>query len=209
MDPPATTTDPQLRLRVLAALEDVYSPLAANDELRPMLEGLHQQPVPPAALDELMAEELRAFDAGAEHAVWLCFGIRPDLHADRGWWARSDWPPWVRVVHPDSRLVRAYWLVRQLWRVLPNDAEVRPSPLTDLFVRRAKLLPAKEVERVRRMARRHHPGYDWARDRFWIWGNIVAEDLFDRYADQDRQRCQQVADALVRLDPRAQLFGIA
>ena len=208
MDHPATTTDPQLRRRVLAALKDVYAPLAAHDELRPLLEELHQQPVPPAALDDLMAEELGAFDAGAEREVWLCFGILPDLRADRGSWARSDWAPWLRVVHPDSRLVRTYWLLRQLWWALPSDAEVRPSPLTDLFVRRAKLLPAKEVERVRRRCR-HEPGYDWARDRFWIWGHVVAEDLFDRYADEDRQRCEQVADALVRLDRRAQLFGIA
>jgi hypothetical protein len=209
MDQPGTTTDPQLRKRVLAALDHVYSPLAPHDELRSLLEGLHQQSVPPAALDNLMAQELRAFDAGAEQAVWLCFGIRPDLHADRGSWARSDWAPWVRVVHPDSRLVRQYWLIRQLWRALTSDAEIRPNPLTDLVIRKAKLLPAKDVERVRRWARRHEPGYDWARDRFWIWGNIVAEDLFDRYADEDRRRCQQVADALVQLDRRAQLFGIA
>jgi hypothetical protein len=156
-----------------------------------------------------MAEELRAFDAGVDREVWLCFGIRPDLRADRGWWARSDWPPWLRVVHPDSRLVREYWLIRQLRRVLPSDAEVRPGSLTDLFIRKAKLLPAKEVERVRRGARRHHPDYDWARDRFWIWGHIVAEDLFDRYAEEAERRDQQVADALVQLDRRAQLFGIA
>jgi hypothetical protein len=139
MDQPATTTGLQLRRRVLAALEDIYSPLAAHDELRPLLEELHQQPVSTAALDDLMAEELRAFDAGVERPVWLCRGIRPDLHGDLGSWARSDWAPWVRVVHPDSRLVREYWLLRQLWWVLPSDAEVHPSPLTDLFIRKAKL----------------------------------------------------------------------
>jgi hypothetical protein len=207
MDQPATTTGLQLRRRVLAALEDVYSPLAGHDELRPLLEGLHRQPVSPAALDDLMAEELRAFDAGVERPVWLCRGIRPDLHGVPGSWARSDWAPWVRVVHPDSRLVREYWLLRQLWWVLPSDADVHPSPLTELFIRKAKLLPAKEVERVRRRCR-HDPDYDWARDRFWIWGNVVAEDLFDRYAEEDGRRCEQVADALVQLDRRAQLFGL-
>jgi hypothetical protein len=204
----ATTTAPPLRERVLAALEDVSAPLAPQDELRPLLEGLHQQPVSPAALDDLLGEELRAFDAGVQRSVWLCLGILPDLHGDRGSWARSDWAPWVRVVHPDSRLVREYWLLRQLWRVLPDDAEVRPGPLTELFIRKAKLLPAREVERVRRWRRRNDPDDDWARDRFWIWGNIVAEDLFDRYADEDRERCQPVADALVQLDRKAQLFGI-
>jgi hypothetical protein len=54
MDQPATTTGPQLRQRVLAALNDVYSPLAPHDELRPLLEGLHQEPVSAAALDDLM-----------------------------------------------------------------------------------------------------------------------------------------------------------
>ena len=105
--------------------------------------------------------------------------------------------------------MREYWLIRQLWRVLPPDAEVHPSPLTDLFIRKARLLPAKEVERVRRWCCRNDPDYDWAQDRFSIWGNIVAEDLFDRYADEDHQRCEQIADALVQLDRRAQLFGIA
>lgn len=208
MDQPAPTTGPQLRQRVLAALNDIYSPLAPYDELRPLLEGLHGEPVSPAALDDLMAEELRAFDAGIERPVWLCLGILPDLRGDPGSWARSDWRPWVRVVHPDSRWVREYWLIRQLWRVLPSDAEVRPSPLTDLFIRKAKLLPTKEVERVRRWCRRNEPDYDWARDRFSIWGNIVAEDLFDRYAEEDHRHCEQVADALVQLDPRAQLFGM-
>jgi hypothetical protein len=60
MDQPAVTTGPQLRQRVLAALDDIYSPLASHEELQPLLEGLHGEPVPPAALDDLMAEELRA-----------------------------------------------------------------------------------------------------------------------------------------------------
>jgi hypothetical protein len=209
MDQPATTTGPQLRQRVLAALNDIYTPLASHEELRPLLEGLHGEPVSPAALDDLLAEELRAFDAGVKRPVWLCLGILPDLRGDPGSWSRSDWRPWVRVVHPDSRWVREYWLIRQLWRVLPPDAEVHPSPLTDLFIHKAKLLPTKEVERVRRWCRRNDPDYDWAQDRFSIWGNIVAEDLFDRYADGDHRRCEQIADALVQLDRRAQLFGIA
>jgi single-strand DNA-binding protein len=63
------------------------------------------------------------------------------------------------------------------------------------------------VERVRRRCRRE-PDYEWARDRFWIWGHIVAEDLFDRYAEEAERRDQQVADALVQLDRRAQLYGL-
>jgi hypothetical protein len=209
MDQPATTTGLQLRQRVLAALNAIYTPLAPYDELRPLLEGLHGEPVSPAALDDLMAEELRAFDAGVQRPVWLCLASCLTCALIRARGARSDWQPWVRVVHPDTRWVREYWLIRQLWRVLPSHAEVRPSPLTELFIRKAKLLPTKEVERVRRWCRRNEPDYDWARDRFSIWGNIVAEDLFDRYAEEDSRRCEQVADGLVQLDRRAQLFGIA
>lgn len=183
-------------------------PSRPHDELGPFLEGVHGQPVAPADLDRLLADERRAFDAGAQRPIWLCVGICPDLRGDTDYWARSDWAPWVRVVLPDSWLVREYWLVRHLWRALPEDPSTRPSPLVDLLVRKAKLLPVKEVERVRRWSRRNDPHYDSARDRFSIWGNIVAEDLFDMLASENRQRCQQVADELVKLDQRAQLYGI-
>jgi hypothetical protein len=145
-------------------------PSRPHDELGPFLEGVHGQPVAPGDLDRLLADERRAFDAGAQRPIWLCVGICPDLRGDTDYWARSDWTPWVRVVLPDSWLVREYWLVRQLWRALPEDPSTRPSPLVDLLVRKAKLLPVKEVERVRRWSRRNDPHYDSARDRFSIWG---------------------------------------
>jgi hypothetical protein len=112
---PGTSDQRRLREQVLAALDHLYCPVAPHDELAPFLEGVHGQPVAPADLDRLLADERRAFDAGAQRPIWLCVGICPDLRGD------TDWAPWVRVVLPDSWLVREYWLVRQLWRVLPED----------------------------------------------------------------------------------------
>jgi hypothetical protein len=112
--PDPATPDHQLRERVLAALDALYCPVAPHEELRPFLEGVHGQPVAPADLDRLFAQERRAFDAGAQRPVWLCLGIRPNLRGDPGNWARSDRAPWVRVVHPQQWPIRKYWLVRQL-----------------------------------------------------------------------------------------------
>jgi hypothetical protein len=96
--PDPAEPDQQLRERVLAGLDHLDRPVAPQEELRPFLEGVYGQPVAPADLDRLFAQERRAFDAGAQRPVWLCVGIRPDLRGDPGYWARSDWAPWVRVV---------------------------------------------------------------------------------------------------------------
>lgn len=194
--------------QVLAALDHLYCPVAPTTSWgrswKASTASRWHQPTWTAC-----SQTSGAPSTLAQRPIWLCVGICPDLRGDTDYWARSDWAPWVRVVLPDSWLVREYWLVRQLWRALPEDPSTRPSPLVDLLVRKAKLLPVKEVERVRRWSRRNDPHYDSARDRFSIWGNIVAEDLFDMLASENRQRCQQVADELVKLDQRAQLYGIA
>lgn len=195
-----------LRERVLRALEYFWCPLRVDEELRPYVEGVWGQPVTVDALAELLAAERDAFDQAMARPVWICCGIWPDGHGDQGWWVRSDWPLWTRVVDPDGEQTRCCWLLRQLYRapVIPNDPA---SPLTRLWVRLAAHLPARVVAEFQAELDPDPAGSAWEQHRFSIWGE-VADSQFDLLADKDRRRRQWIAQRLAAdLRPAAQLFG--
>jgi hypothetical protein len=207
----------QLRQRVLEALDLLWFPAHLIEELVPLLETAHHEPVDPAALRQLMDQERTDVAAGRPEAVWLCLGIGPDLRGDPDRWTRSDWPLWARIVHPHPQSQRCEnaWAVRELCRaqaaVGDRPDRIPPSPLTQLLVRRARQLPRREVERHQRWLRqaaRQPEGwdYDWRQDRFVVWEE-AAREVFDTEADEHRQRCEDVAAQLVGLDLAAQLFG--
>ena len=98
----ATGSGQPLREWVLTALEEFWCPLRVNEELHPYLEGIRGEPVAGEALAGLLDTERRTFDQAKARPVWICLGIFPDGHAEPGWWVRSDWPLWVRVVNPDA-----------------------------------------------------------------------------------------------------------
>lgn len=202
---------PQQRLRsiVLRALEELACPLSPPQELRPYIATLYNQDVTHEQFEALLGVERQAFDGGQQRPVWLCAGIGPDLRGLPDCWARSDWHLSPRVIHPESKLARRTWLVRQLYGLLPVDqaGQVAASPLTELYQRQARLLLPRAVERVRQRFRSHNPDYTWARYRFDIW-QIVAEDLFDELAAADQHRCEEVAEQLADRDLKTQLFGI-
>jgi hypothetical protein len=190
----------------LCALEHFWCPLRV-DELRLYLEGAWGQPVTVDALAGLLTTERHAFDQAVARPVWICVGLWPDGHGAPGWWARSDWPLWVRVVDPHVEQARRCWLLRQLYRapVLPSDPD---NPLTQLWVRLAAHLPAAAVAQLQDEL---HPnpaaGVDWEQERFSVWGE-VADSQFDLLADEDRRRRQWIAQRLAAdLSPTAQLFG--
>jgi hypothetical protein len=196
-----------LRERGLRALEHFWCPLRVDEELGPYLEGVWGQPVTVDALAELLAAERDAFDQAMARPVWICCGIWPDGHGEQGWWVRSDWPLWVRVIDPDGEQARRCWLLRQLYRapVIPSDPA---GSLAQLWVRLAAHLPASAVAQLRDGV---HPDpaavSDWEQDRFSIWAE-VADSQFDLLADDDRRRRQWIAQRLAAgLSPAAQLFG--
>jgi hypothetical protein len=123
MDGARTTSGQTLRERVLDALEHFWCPLRADEELHPYLEGTWGLPVTTDALVALLAAERQAFDQAVARPVWICLGLWPDGHGEPGWWTRSDWPLWVRVVDRDGEQARRCWLLRQLYRapVVPDD----------------------------------------------------------------------------------------
>jgi hypothetical protein len=195
-----------LRDRVLDALEHFWCPLRAEDELLPYLEGTWGEPVAASALAGLLAAERQASDQAVAQPVWICLGLWPDGHGEPGWWVRSDWPLWIRVVDPDGEQARRCWLLRQLYRapVIPNDPA---SPLTRLWVRLAAHLPARAVAELRAEPDPNAAGSGWEQRRFSIWGE-VADSQFGLLADEDRRRRQWIAQRLAAdLSPAAQLFG--
>jgi hypothetical protein len=198
----------QLRERVLAALEHFWCPLRVDDELRPYLEGVWHEPVATDALVRLLVAERRAFDQAVARPVWLCCGIWPDGHGEPGWWARSDWPLWVRVVDPNGEQARRCWLLRQLYRAPVIPSHDQASPLTALWVRLAAHLPAATVAWLRDALDRDPAAVaDWEQDRLVIWGE-AADSQFDVLAAEDRRRRQPIAQRLAAdLSPAAQLFG--
>jgi hypothetical protein len=201
-----TTSCQALRERVLDALEHFWCPLRADDELRPYLEGTWSEPVTAEALAGLLAAERQAFDQAMARPVWICVGLGPDGYGEPAWWARSDWPLWVRVVHPDGEQARRCWLLRQLYRapVIPNDPA---SPLTRLWVRLAAHLPARAVAELRAEPDPAGSGSGWELDRYAVWAE-TADSQFDLLADEDRRRRQRIAQRLAAdLSPTAQLFG--
>jgi hypothetical protein len=220
MRPASSQVDPaQLRRRVLDALDLLWLPARPVEELGPLLETAHQHPVDSEALRQLLDQERADFAAGRRRPVWLCLGIGPDLRGDPDRWARSDWPLWVRVVHPDPQSQRCEnaWAVRELFsaQAMVGDSPKRvpPSPLTKLLISRARQLPRQAVERHRRWVRRsaqRSPGwvYDWQVDRFVVWEE-AARDVFDTEAEEHRRRCEKVAAQLAGLDLATQLFGEA
>ena len=213
MDGARTTSGQTLRERVLDALEHFWCPLRADEELRPYLEGTWGLPVTTDALVGLLAAERQAFDRAVARPVWICLGLWPDGHGEPGWWARSDWPLWVRVVDPDGEQARRCWLLRQLYRapVVPDDPA---DPLTQLWVRLAAHLPARAVAQLRaavaELRAETDPslaGLGWEPDRFSIWGE-VADSQFDLLADEDRGRRERIAERLAGgLSPTERLFG--
>jgi hypothetical protein len=201
-----TASGQALRNRVLDALEHFWCPLRADEELRPYLEGTCGLPVAASALAGLLAAERQAFDRAVARPVWICLGLWPDGHGEAGWWVRSDWPLWVRVVDPDGEQARRCWLLRQLYRapVIPNDPA---SPLTRLWGRLAAHLPARAVAELRAEPDPDPAGSEWEQRRFSVWGE-VADSQFDLLADEDRRRRQWIAQRLAAdLSPAAQLFG--
>jgi hypothetical protein len=82
----------RLRQRVLEALDLLWFPAHLVEELIPLLETAHHEPVDLAALRQLMDQERTDVAAGRSGAVWLCLGITPDLSGDPDRWARSDRP---------------------------------------------------------------------------------------------------------------------
>jgi hypothetical protein len=139
--------------------------------------------------------------------VWICLGLWPDRRGEAGWWARSDWPLWVRVVDPDGEQARRCWLLRQLYRapVIPRGPA---DSLTQLWVRLAAHLPAGAVAQLQDEVYPDQAGVaEWEQDRFSIWGE-VADSQFDLLAAEDRRRRQWIAQRLASgLSPAAQLFG--
>jgi hypothetical protein len=201
-----TASGQALRNRVLDALEHFWCPLRADEELRPYLEGTCGLPVAASALAGLLAAERQAFDRAVARPVWICLGLWPDGHGEAGWWVRSDWPLWVRVVDPDGEQARRCWLLRQLYRapVIPNDPA---SPLTRLWGRLAAHLPARAVAELRAEPDPDPAGSEWEQRRFSVWGE-VADSQFDLLADEDRRRRQWIAQRLAAdLSPAGQLFG--
>jgi hypothetical protein len=197
-----------LRERVLRALEHFWCPLRVDDELRPYLEGIWGQPVTVDALAGLLAVDRHAFDQAVARPEWICLGLWPDGHGEPGWWTRSDWPLWVRVVDPDGEQARRCWLLRQLYRAPLIPSSDPASPLTGLWVRLAAHLPAAAVAQLQDEV---HPDpaavADWEQDRFAVWGE-VADSQFDLLAAEDRRRRQRIAQRLAAdLSPAAQLFG--
>jgi hypothetical protein len=207
---PDLSSQRRLRQRVLDALDDLACPLDPEGELSPFLEGVFGEPVLHPALQLLLKEDRKAFDLGSREMVLLCPAIDADLEADPRRWTRSDWPLWSRIVHPDSEIVRSYWLIRELYRtpILLENLERPPASLASLIERLAKRLPSSRVAEVQQRLRDMPDNdYDWNRDRFYIW-NTVAEELYDEMADEDRMRCEEVAARLIRHSLAAQLFGI-
>ena len=196
-----------LRSNVLEVLEHFWWPLSPTNELQPIIETWQASSIDPNALKRLLEAEKQAFTSGAERDVWVCLGIRPDLQGDPNRWARSDWPKWVRVIDPESERIRAYWLLRQLYRFWISPDNPRAERLRDLWSNLAEELPASEVRQLRRIVESHKQNFDWAVDRFPTWAE-VADELFGRAAEKDRVRRQAIAEELVGLDPRIQLFGV-
>ena len=104
-------SDQLLRERVLIALEHFWCPLRRMRSCAPTwkasgLEGIWHEPVAADALAGLLAGERHAFDQAIARPVWLCCGLAPDGHGEGhgepGWWVRSEWPLWVRVVDPEG-----------------------------------------------------------------------------------------------------------
>jgi hypothetical protein len=203
-----TASGQLLRERALTALEHFWCPLRVDDELHPYLEGTWHEPVAADALARLLATERHAFDQAAARPVWICCGLWPDGHGEPGWWARSDWPLWVRVVDPDGEQARRCWLLRQLYRapVIPSNDPA--SPLAGLWVRLAAHLPAAAVAWLRDPVDRDPAAAsDWEQGRFAVWAE-AADWQFDLLAAEDRRRRQQIAQRLAAdLSPAAQLFG--
>jgi hypothetical protein len=200
----------RLRQWVLEALEHFNCPVAPQEELRPFLEGVLRVPIPTTELELLIEAEQQSYEAGRQRPVWLCLGIRPDLTGDPGYWTRSDWPLWWRIVHPEGEQVRRYWLLRQLFRSPVQRTNPRrpfPEPLERLYLQLAEQLPDDEVEELRRDLQ-HDPEYDadWEQDRWEVWC-AIAERLFDDLADEDRQRREQIAATLGQSDTSTQLWG--
>ena len=196
-----------LRSHVLEVLEHFWWPLCPTNELKPIIETWQATSIDPHALQHLLEAEKQAFMSGAERDVWVCLGIRSDLHGDPNRWARSDWPLWIRIIDPESERIRAYWLLRQLYRFWISPDSPGAERLRNLWGRLAEELPASEVMQLRRTVESHNQDFNWAVDRFPTWAE-VADELFGRAAEKDRERRHAIAGKLVGLDSRIQLYGV-